>query len=88
MSYYPEPDSHTKDEAKVVLDMSNYATKRIEDFENKISDLYGLVTASVLNTKIGEAENKISGHIKYITTPELNEFADSIFNTKLKRAKI
>ena len=26
MSYYPEPDSHTRDKVKVILDMSNYAT--------------------------------------------------------------
>ena len=26
MSYYPEPDSHTRDKVKVVLDLSNYAT--------------------------------------------------------------
>ena len=28
MSYYPEPDSHIRDKVKVVLDLSNYATKR------------------------------------------------------------
>ena len=28
MSCYPEPDSHIRDEVKVVLDLSNYATKR------------------------------------------------------------
>ena len=28
MSYYPEPDSHIRDEVKVVLDLSNYATKK------------------------------------------------------------
>ena len=28
MSYYPEPDSHTRDEIIVVLDLSNYATKK------------------------------------------------------------
>ena len=27
MSYYPERDSHVIDKAKVVLDLSNYATK-------------------------------------------------------------
>ena len=29
MSYYPEPDSHIRDKDKVVLDLSNYATKKI-----------------------------------------------------------
>ena len=28
MSYYPEPDNHIRDVVKVVLDLSNYATKR------------------------------------------------------------
>ena len=28
MSYYQEPDSHIRDEVKVVLDLSNYATKK------------------------------------------------------------
>ena len=27
MRYYPEPDSHTRDKIKVVLELSNYATK-------------------------------------------------------------
>ena len=28
MSYYPERDSHIKDKVKVLLDLSNYATKK------------------------------------------------------------
>ena len=28
MSYYPEPDSHIRDKMKVVLDLTNYATKK------------------------------------------------------------
>ena len=28
MSYYPEPDSHVGDKVKVVLELSNYATKK------------------------------------------------------------
>ena len=28
MSYYLEPDSHIRDNVKVVLDLSNYATKK------------------------------------------------------------
>ena len=28
MSYYPEPDHHIRDKFKVVLDLSNYATKK------------------------------------------------------------
>ena len=28
MSYYPEPDSHIRGKVKVVLDLSNYASKK------------------------------------------------------------
>ena len=28
MSYYPEPDSHITNKVKVVLDLSNYDTKK------------------------------------------------------------
>ena len=28
MSYYPEPNSHIRDKFKVVLELSNYATKK------------------------------------------------------------
>ena len=28
MSYYPEPDSHIRDKVKVILDLSNYVTKK------------------------------------------------------------
>ena len=29
MSYYPEPDSHIRDKVNIVLDLTNYATKKI-----------------------------------------------------------
>ena len=29
MSYYPEPDSHIRNKVKLVLDLTNYATKKI-----------------------------------------------------------
>ena len=28
MAYYPEPDSHFRDKVKLVLDLSNYGTKK------------------------------------------------------------
>ena len=28
MSYYPEPETYIRDKVKVVLDLSNYATKK------------------------------------------------------------
>ena len=30
MFYYPKPDGHIKDKVEVVLDLSNYACKKIE----------------------------------------------------------
>ena len=44
MSYYPETDSHIRDKVKVVLDLSNDATK------NKLDHAAG-VDASDLATK-------------------------------------
>ena len=32
MSYYPEPVSHIRDKVNVVLDLSNYATKKKLDY--------------------------------------------------------
>ena len=37
MSYYPEPDSHTRDKVKVVLDLSSYATKKELDHAKLIN---------------------------------------------------
>ena len=28
MSYYPGPDNHIRDKVKILLDLSNYATKK------------------------------------------------------------
>ena len=41
MSYYPEPDIHIRDKVKVVLDLSNCATKKLLDHATDIdtSDL-------------------------------------------------
>ena len=41
MSYHPEPDSHIRDKVKVVLGLSNYATKKELDHATDVdtSDL-------------------------------------------------
>ena len=41
-----------------------------------------------MNTKIGVFENKISNYAKYITTPEFNKFASSMFDQKIKQANL
>ena len=48
----------------------------------------GLVTATVLNTKIKEVENKIPNHDKYITTPRFNKLTAESFTVKLKQANL
>ena len=43
------------------------------------------MTAAVLNTRIGEVENKILDHAKYIATFEFGKSAGSIFHRNLKQ---
>ena len=58
---------------------------KIGEVGKKIPDTSGLVTTSVLNTKINENENKIPDHVKHKITPEYNKFDDLIFDTILKQ---
>ena len=51
----------------------------------KIPDMSGLVTTTVLNTKIGEAEHKIPDHDEYIPTQEFNKLTAENFNKRLKQ---
>ena len=39
MSYYPEPDSDDRDEVKLVLGLSNYATKKDLDHATRVHNL-------------------------------------------------
>ena len=45
------------------------------------------MTTSVLNTKIGEVENKIIDQAEYITTQEFSKLTAEYFAAKLKQAK-
>ena len=54
----------------------------------KILDTSGLVTTTVLNTKISDVENKILSHDKYITTPEFNKLTAENFAARLKQANL
>ena len=45
-----------------------------------------LVTATVLNTKIGEVENKILDHAKYIFIQKFNKLTAENFMTGLNQA--
>ena len=48
----------------------------------------GLVSTTVLNTKIYEVENKIPDNSKYITTQELNKLTAENFAARLKQANL
>ena len=54
MSYYPEPDSHIRDKVKVVLDLSNYATKK--ELYNAIGDLADLAAKNDFITLKAEVD--------------------------------
>ena len=45
MSYYPEPDSHIRGKMKVVVDLSNYATKR--NYASKLKPLHTALLHSI-----------------------------------------
>ena len=44
--------------------------KKVGNIDKKIQHVSGLVTATTLNTKISEVDNKIPDHDKYITAQE------------------
>ena len=46
------------------------------------------MTATVLNTKISEVENKIPDHAKYITNQEFNKLMAENFAARLKQANL
>ena len=63
-------------------------SKKVGEVEIKIPPVIDSVTASVVNTKTDEVENKIHDHTKYITTPKVNKFAGSISNMELKPSNL
>ena len=58
--------------------------------ENKIPNISSLVKKTDYNTKITEIEKKLTdhNHDKYITTPEFNTLAASVFNARLAQANL
>ena len=46
------------------------------------------MTSNALNTKIGEAENKILNHDKYLTSAEFNKLTAQNFTARLKLADL
>ena len=58
--------------------------------ENKLPDVSSLVRKTNYDTKISELEIKITdhNHDKYITTPEFNTLAASVFNARLAQVNL
>ena len=56
--------------------------------DNKMPNLSGLVSTTVLNTKISWVENKIPNHDKYITTPEYDKLAAENFTARIKQTNL
>ena len=54
MNYYQEPDSHIRDKVKVVLDLSNYTTKKEleHDIDVDTSDLAARKILLLLKLKL------------------------------------
>ena len=58
--------------------------------ENKIPSVSSLVKKTDYDTKISELEKKLTNqnHDMYITTPEFNTLAASVFNARLAQANL
>ena len=58
--------------------------------ENKIPSVSSLVKKTDYDTKIPEIEKKLTDHDhdKYITTPEFNALAASVFNARLAQVSL
>ena len=58
--------------------------------ENKTADISSLVRKKKNGTKISELEKKLTdhNHDKYITIPEFNTMAASVFNPRLAQANL
>ena len=71
---------------KKIPDVTNFVKKtKLIELENKIPDVSSLVEKRDYGTKITELEKKLTDHNcdKYITIPEFNTLAASVFNARL-----
>ena len=74
-----------------IPDVSSLATKTaLTVVENKIPDVSSSVKKTDYSTRITEIENKLTdhNHYKYITTPEFNTLAASVFNSRWTQANL
>ena len=52
MSYYLEPNSHIRNKVKVVLDLSNYATKKNQNMLQALIHLIQLLNFTALKAEV------------------------------------
>ena len=74
-----------------IPDVSSLATKTaLSAVENKIPSVSSLVKKTDYDTKISELEKKLTdhNHDQYITTPEFNTLATSVFKARLAQANL
>ena len=74
-----------------IQDASSLATKTaLTAVQNKIPSVSNLAKKTDYDTKISELEEKLTdhNHEKYITTPEINTLAASVFNARLAQANL
>ena len=81
-------------DATTLIHINQYNTdkqnleKEIGGVDKKLSDTSGLVTTTVLNTKISEVNNKIPDSSKHINTQEFKELMAENAAARLKQADL
>ena len=85
MSYYPEPNSHIREKVKVVLDLSNYATKKelIHAIGFETSDLAAKKDFIALKAEVDKLD------INKLVLKKLSDVADNeVVRNKVRDTKI
>ena len=95
MIYYPEPDSHIRDKVRVVLDFSNYTTKKelehVTDIASKAEvdklDINKLIN---LPNNLNNLETKVDDlYIDTLKTipVDLKQLSDAVDNAAVRNTK-
>ena len=86
MSYHPEQDSHTRDKVKVVLDFSNYATKK---------ELYHTTGVDTSNLAVKKDSIALKAEVDKLDIKKLanfptsfNNLSDVVDNKVIKNTKL
>ena len=97
MSYYPEPDSHIRDKVKVVLKLTNYATKRELEHTTRVfialkAEVDKLEINKLINvpTSLNNLKTKVDdldvGNLKTVHV-DLKRLSDVVDNEVVKKTK-